>query len=816
MGLGSVETRPLPIGLRINEGEIQLAETAIRGLVGDVEVEFRSGELAQLADGAATVRVGETEVLVTATASTRLREGADFFPLTVDVEERMYAVGKIPGSFFRREGRATEKAILTCRLIDRPLRPNFPDGYRNDTHVVATVLSADLINAYDLPALNGASSALTLSSLPFDGPIGAVRLALIDGAWIAFPTYEQLEDAVFDLVVAGKRNDTGDVDIAMVEAGATENGYRLVKDGQQASDEATVARGLEEAKGYIATLIDMQLELLEAVGPADAVEWPVNEPYSAEMYGRVEAIAKPKLEALGTIADKKERLEAEAATKEAALAELGLEEDDADGMQAAKNAFRSVQKQVMRSRVVAEGVRLDGRGLTDVREIDVKVGMIPQAHGSGLFRRGETQVLNVTTLGMLKMEQMLDTISIEDSKRYMHHYNMPPFATGEAGFMRGPKRREIGHGALAEKALLPVIPNDEEFPYAFRLVSEVLMSNGSSSMASVCGSSLSLMDAGVPIAAPVAGIAMGLINHDGQFVTLTDILGAEDALGDMDFKVAGTEDMITAMQLDTKIESLPAQVLIDAMNQARDARLFILGKMTDVLPAPRDELAPTAPKIESVTIPKDKIGEVIGPKGKTIRELEEETGAKIEIEDDGTIRVGAPDAMSLELAKERILAIGYPPEANVGETYVGEVVNITKFGAFVNILPGRDGLLHISKIGGGKRIDKVEDVFALGDKVDVVVREIDDRGKVSLDLANAPAPSDDGGSEPKGDDRPSDRSEGRGDGNSDRNRDRGGRDRGGRSRRDDRGSDRGSDGGGEAKPGRTIVSFEDDFEDGAS
>ena len=813
MGLGSVEICPLPIGLRINEGEIQMAETAIRGLIGEVEVEFRAGELAQLADGAVTVRVGETEVLVTATASMRLRPGTDFFPLTVDVEERMYAVGKIPGSFFRREGRATEKAILTCRLIDRPLRPNFPDGYRNDTHVVATVLSADLINAYDLPALNGASGALTLSSLPFDGPIGAVRLALIDGAWIAFPTYEQLEGAVFDLVVAGKRNEFGDIDIAMVEAGATENGYRLVKDGQQGSDEETVARGLEEAKGYIATLIDMQLELLAAVGPADEVEWPINEAYSAEMYERVEAIAKPKLEALGTIADKKKRLEAEAATKEAALAELGLDEDDEDGMKAAKNAFRSVQKNVMRSRVVAEGVRLDGRGLTDVREIDVKVGMIPQAHGSGLFRRGETQVLNVTTLGMLKMEQMLDTISIEDSKRYMHHYNMPPFATGEAGFMRGPKRREIGHGALAEKALLPVIPDDEEFPYAFRLVSEVLMSNGSSSMASVCGSSLSLMDAGVPIAAPVAGIAMGLINHDGKFVTLTDILGAEDALGDMDFKVAGTEDMITALQLDTKIESLPAQVLIDAMSQAKDARLFILGKMTDVLPAPREELAPTAPKIEAIMIPKDKIGEVIGPKGKTIRELEEETGAKIEIEDDGTIRVGAPDATSLELAKERILAIGYPPEANVGETYQGEVVNITKFGAFVNILPGRDGLLHISKIGGGKRIDKVEDVLALGDKVDVVVREIDDRGKVSLDLAGAPAPSDDGGSAPKSDEGRSDRNEGRRDGNRDRNRDR---DRGGRSRGKDRGGDRSDDRGGEAKPGRTVVSFEDDFEGGAS
>ena len=794
-----------------------MAETAIRGLVGDVEVEFRAGELAQLADGSVTVRVGDTEVLVTATASTRLREGADFFPLTVDVEERMYAIGKIPGSFFRREGRATEKAILTCRLIDRPLRPNFPKGYRNDTHVVATVLSADLVNAYDIPALNGASAALTLSSLPFDGPIGAVRLGLIDGAWVPFPTYEQLEDAVFDLVVAGKRNANGEIDIAMVEAGATENGYRLVQDGQQASDEATVARGLEEAKAYISTLIDLQLQLLEAVGPADEVEWPINEDYSPEMYERVEAIAKPKLEALGTISDKKERLAAEAATKEAVLAELGLEEGDAEGEKAAKAAFRSVQKQVMRSRVVAEGVRLDGRKLDEIREIDVKVGMIPEAHGSALFRRGETQVLNVTTLGMLKMEQMLDTISIEDSKRYMHHYNMPPFATGEAGFMRGPKRREIGHGALGEKALLPVIPDDESFPYAFRLVSEVLMSNGSSSMASVCGSSLSLMDAGVPIAAPVAGIAMGLINHDDKFVTLTDILGAEDALGDMDFKVAGTEDMITALQLDTKIESLPAQVLIDAMDQAKKARLFILGKMADVLPEPRPELAATAPKIEAISVPKDKIGEVIGPKGKTIRELEEETGAKIEIEDDGTIRVGAPDTTSLELAKERILAIGYPPEAHVGETYEGEVVNITKFGAFVNILPGRDGLLHISKIGGGKRIDKVEDVLALGDKVDVVVREIDDRGKVSLDLSGAPEPSGDVEQERKSDERRNDRNDrnDRNEGRRDRggrDRDRGRRDRGGR----DRGNDRGNDRGGEPKPGRTVVSFEDEFEDGAS
>jgi polyribonucleotide nucleotidyltransferase len=756
-----------------------------------VEVEFRAGELAQLADGAVTVRVGNTEVLVTATGSRRPREGADFFPLTIDIEERHYAVGRIPGSFFRREGRATEKAILTCRLIDRPLRPNFADGYLNDTHVVGTVISADLVNPYDVPALNGASGALTLSSLPFEGPMGAVRLALLDGEWVAFPTYEQLEDAVFDLVVAGKRNEKGEVDISMVEAGATENGYRLVEAGAQASDEATVAQGLEESKAYIATLIDMQLELLEKVGPAPEVEWPVHEDYSQETYDAVDAIARPKLEAMGTISDKQERLDAEAAAKEETLEALDLAEDDDEAKAAASKAFRSVQKDVMRNRVLSDGVRMDGRGPTDIRDISVKVGVVPQAHGSGLFQRGETQVLNVATLGMLKMDQMLDTISPEDSKRYMHHYNMPPFATGEAGFMRGPKRREIGHGALAEKALLPVIPSEEDFPYAFRLVSEVLMSNGSSSMASVCGSSLSLMDAGVPIAAAVAGIAMGLINEGDQFVALTDILGAEDALGDMDFKVAGTENMITALQLDTKIEGLPAQVLIDAMDQAYEARKFILGEMAAVLPEPREELAPTAPKIEAVTVPKDKIGEVIGPKGKTIRELEEETGASIEIDDDGTIRVGAPDTASLELAKERILAIGYPPEAKVGEVYDGEVVNITKFGAFVNILPGRDGLLHISKIGGGKRIDRVEDVLSLGDKVKVVVREIDDRDKVSLDMAEG-SPTAEASAEPADDTAPkSEKSD---------------------QVIDDREPEKVGATQAAGKPQRTMVSFEDDFE----
>ena len=801
-----------------------MAETTVSGLIGDREITFSAGKLAQLADGAVVVKLGGTEVLVSATSSRRLREGVSFFPLTVDIEERMYAVGRIPGSFFRREGRATEKATLTARLIDRPLRPSFVDGFRSETHVVATVLSADLINAYDVAALNAASAALTISPMPFLGPIGAVRMALRDGEWIPFPTFEELDGSVFELVVAGKRNADGDVDIAMVEAGATEHGHRLVQDGQAPSDEEAVSRGLEEAKTHIATLVELQLELLESFGAPDEVEWPLLSEYSDEMYGRVEEIAASKLADLGTITDKQERLGAEEAAKEATVAELGIAEDDEEELKAAHQAFRSVQKKVMRERVVNDGVRMDGRGLTDVRQLSVEVGLLAEAHGSALFQRGETQVLNVTTLGMLRMEAMLDTIDIEESKRYMHHYNFPPYSTGETGWMRGPKRREIGHGALAEKALLPVIPPVEDFPYAYRLVSEVLMSNGSSSMASVCGSSLSLMDAGVPIAAPVAGVAMGLIAHDGNFVTLTDILGAEDALGDMDFKVAGTRDMITALQLDTKIEGLPADVLISAMAQAREARLFILDAMADVIAEPREELAPKAPKIEAILIPKDKIGEVIGPKGKMIRTLEEETGATIEIEDDGTVRVGASDTASMELARERILAIGFPPEAEVGANYEGEVVNITKFGAFVNILPGRDGLLHISKMGGGRRIDQVEDVFSLGDKVEVVVREIDDRGKVSLDLADgvelevkegAKAPRERSDRGPRGDGQGGGRDRDRG-GRDRGGRDRGGRDRGGRDRggRDRGGRDRDRAPKADSKPGRTVVSFEDDFEGG--
>ncbi len=782
-----------------------MTEFSVSKQIQGVKITMSAGKLAQLADGAVVVTIGDTQVLTTATAKRTMRDGADFFPLTVDVEERMYAVGRIPGSFFRREGRATERATLTCRLLDRPLRPSFIDGFRNETHIVTTVLSADLENPYDVAALNGASAALSTSPIPFLGPIGGVRLALRDGEWVAFPTYEDLEASVFDLVVAGKRNEAGDIDIAMVEAGATEHGYRHFKAGQVPSNEETITEGLEAAKKVIGELIDLQLELKAQMPAPEEIEWPVAVEYSPEMFTKVEAVAKSKLEAMGVVADKHERQAQESAIRDDVLESLGLEDDE---IREAKNAFGKVQKNVMRARVVADGIRMDGRGLTDVRKITVEVDLLKESHGSALFTRGETQVLNTTTLGMLKMEQMLDTIDPYETKRYMHHYNFPPFSTGETGFMRGPKRREIGHGALAEKALLPVIPDIEEFPYAYRLVSEVLMSNGSSSMASVCGSSLSLMDAGVPIHAPVAGIAMGLIEQDGEFVTLTDILGAEDHLGDMDFKVAGTEDMITALQLDTKIESLPSEILARAMMQAREARMFILGKMAEVLPAPREELAENAPKIEAIQIPKDRIGEVIGPKGKNIRQLEEDTGATIEIEDDGTIRVGASSTASMQMAKERILAIGFPPEPELDKDYDGEVVNVTKFGAFINIMPGRDGLLHISKMGGGRRIAQVEDVLALGDAIKVVIREIDDRGKVSLELAEgvelemkpgASAPterSDRGGRDSGGSRGDRDRG-GRDSGGSRGDRDRGGRDSGGsRGDRDRGGRDSGGDRGG--------------------
>ena len=788
-----------------------MSQHSSRGAVGAAEFLFSTGKLALQADGAVVVRVGDTEVLATAVATRSLRPGADFFPLTVDVEERMYAVGKIPGSFFRREGRATERATLSARLIDRPLRPSFREGYLCETHVVALITSADEVQPYDVLALNAASAALMVSPIPFEGPIGGVRMGYSHGEWIPMPSYEQLADSVFELVVAGRRNDQGGIDIAMVEAGATEQAMRLIEGGQAATDEAAVARGLEEAKPHIATLIEAQLDLRKQVGTIPVVEYPVVEPFTAALYGRVEGVAASKLAAVVKIASKQERNAAEEAALVATLAELGFTEEHED-FGAAKKAFRSVSKKAMRDRVIKDGVRLDGRGIKDVRPITVEVGVIPRAHGSALFSRGETQVLNATTIGMLRMEQMLDTIGIEESKRYMHHYNFPPFSTGEVGFMRGPKRREIGHGALAEKALLPVIPTADQFPYAFRIVSEVLSSNGSSSMASVCGSSLSLMDCGVPIKAAVAGVAMGLIAHDGEFVTLTDILGAEDALGDMDFKVAGTADVITAMQLDTKIEGLPAHVLAAALDQARVARLHILGEMAKVISAPRTELNPIAPRIEAVMVPKDKLGEIIGPKGKVIREIEMQTGATLEIEDDGTVRIGAADGDALRKAKDWVLAIAFPPEAEIGKVYEGEVVNITKFGAFVNILPGRDGLLHISKIGGGKRIDNVEDVYSLGDKIQVVVREIDDRGKVSLDLEGV-EPSPEGESTPREPREPRREPRSESGGGRDRGprRSSGDRDRG--APRQERSSSTSAPSSG-AKPERKVVSFEDEFESG--
>lgn len=830
----------------------------VRGTVGDVEISFSTGKLAGQADGAVVVKVGGTEVLMTATAARSIREGVDFFPLTVDVEERMYAAGRIPGSFFRREGRATEAAILACRLIDRPLRPSFREGFRNETHIVGTVLAVDGEHAYDILALNGASAALSVSPIPFEGPIGAVRLALRDGAWHVFPTYDELHESVFELTVAGGRNADGGIDIVMVEAGATPDGLRLVAEGQAPSDEEAVARGLEEAKPYIAKLIELQLELAAKVEIPE-LEWPTVVDYPAELKDQVAGVASERIAEVIRIAGKHDRQDAEAVALDATLEALGLNAPEADEVarKQAKAAFRSVLKEAMRRRVVDEGVRLDGRGTSDIRPLSVEVGVIARAHGSGLFQRGETQVLNVATLGMLKMEQMLDTLDPETGKRFMHHYNFPPFSTGETGFMRGPKRREIGHGALAERAVAAVVPTSEEFPYTIRLVSEVLASNGSSSMASVCGSSLSLMDAGVPIIAPVAGIAMGLISLDGQFVSLTDILGAEDALGDMDFKVAGTADVITALQLDTKIEGLPSEVLSGALAQAKEARLAILAAMADVIAEPRAELNPTAPRIETLRIPKDKIGEVIGPKGKTIRELEAETGATIEIDEEGAfglVRVASTDRDAQKLAIERIQMIANPPEAEVGQTYDGEVVSVMAFGAFVNILPGRDGLIHISKIDAARRVERVEDYLNLGDKVKVLVSEIDRNGKLSL-LPAEPIMGPDGPSEvpdpnaPKPERRDDDRGgrdrNDRGGDRGGRNRnggDRGGRgggDRGGRGGGGDRGgrgggdrgrsdggdrggrgrgdNDRGrSDGGnrGSDQPQRRVVSFEEDFESG--
>src|SRR3954470_1995981 len=714
----------------------------------DKTLTFSTGLLAPQSQGAVVAKIGGTQALVTANGEDHTREGIDFFPLTVDVEEKMYAAGKIPGSFFRREGRPTDQAILTCRLIDRPLRPSFADGYRNETQVVGTVMGADQENPHDVVAINAASAALMISGIPFDGPIGAVRIAFTtDGTWLPHPTYQEGDASTFELVVAG-REVNGDIAIMMVEAGGTEKAWEYYQDGAPKVTEEVIAKGLDEAKTWIRQSIDMQRELVQKAGVHDPIPFEAQADYGDDVFARVADLATERLTQAQAIADKTER---NAKTDEITDSIMAAIAGEFEGREKEiKAAVRALTKKVVRKRIVEDGVRIDGRGVKDLRPVSAQVGVIPTAHGSGLFQRGETQVLNVTTLGMPRMDQLLDTLGVDDKKRYMHHYNMPPYSNGETGRVGSPKRREIGHGLLAERALLPVVPGVEEFPYALRLVSEVLSSSGSTSMGSVCASSLSLMDAGVPIKAPVAGIAMGLVFAEGKYTTLTDILGAEDAFGDMDFKVAGTADFVTALQLDTKIDGLPADVLAQALQQAKEARLKILDVMKGAIAEPRSEVQGTAPKIVSFEIPMDKIGEVIGPKGKVINTLQQETGADINVDDDGvigTVTIGSRDGAAVEEARRRIEMILDPPKAEVGKTYDGKVVNITKFGAFVNILPGRDGLLHISKMGGGKRIDRVEDVLDLGDEVEVRVDDVDPNGKVSLSPVTPLGGGEGGGSD---------------------------------------------------------------------
>ena len=705
----------------------------------DKTLSFEAGKLAGQADGAVLVRIGDTIVLVTATAARKVREGTDFFPLTVDIEERMYAAGKIPGSFFRREGRASDEAILTDRLIDRPLRPSFPEGFRNEVHVVGTIFGADQENPHDVVAINGASAALMLSGIPFEGPIGAVRIAYSqDGTWIPHSTYQEGDESTFELVVAGRaltEDPDSDIAIMMVEAGGTEKAWEFYEAGAPKVTEEVIAEGLQASKTWIRESIQLQLELVSKVGKKETIPFELFVDYGDDVFERVSAVGTDLISKANAITSKTERNTALDEATTSLIAELAPEFPERE--REIKAAIRSLTKKIVRKRIVEEGIRIDGRGPTDIRPLSAEVNLIPTAHGTGLFQRGDTQVLNFTTLGMPRMNQMLDTLGVEDFKRYMHHYNFPPYSTGETGFMRGPKRREIGHGLLAERALLPVIPSEAEFPYALRLVSEVLSSNGSTSMASVCGSTLSLMDAGVPIKAPVGGIAMGLVFAEGKYTTLTDILGAEDAFGDMDFKVAGTADFVTALQLDTKIAGLPTEVLGEALRQAREARLIILGVMHDALAAPRPDVKANAPKIVSFEIPMDKIGEVIGPKGKGINAMQQETGADIAVDDDGqvgTVTIGAKERSAVDEARRRIELILDPPSAEVGKVYPGKVVNITKFGAFVNILPGRDGLIHISRLGQGKRVERVEDVVELGQDLEVRVDDIDPQGKVSLSL----------------------------------------------------------------------------------
>ena len=721
--------------------EIQFSEAVIdNGRFGKRVIRFETGRLAKQAAGAAMVYIDEETALLSATtAGKHPREGFDFFPLTVDVEERMYAAGRIPGSFFRREGRPSTEAILACRLMDRPLRPAFVKGLRNEVQIVVTVLSINPDELYDVVAINASSMSTQLSGLPFSGPIGGVRVALIadehGSQWVAFPKHSQLENAVFNMVVAG-RVAGDDVAIMMVEAEATDNSWNLIKEqGATAPTEEVVSEGLEAAKPFIKALCEAQSDLA-ARAAKPTVEFPVFLDYQDDVYAAVESAAAEKLAAVFQIADKQERDTASDELKDEVTSSLAGQFEGREKELSA--AFRSVTKQVVRQRILKDQIRIDGRGLTDIRQLTAEVEVLPRVHGSAIFERGETQIMGVTTLNMLKMEQQIDSLSPVTRKRYMHNYNFPPYSTGETGRVGSPKRREIGHGALAERAIMPVLPSREEFPYAIRQVSEALSSNGSTSMGSVCASTLSLLNAGVPLKAAVAGIAMGLVSDqvDGQtrYAALTDILGAEDAFGDMDFKVAGTAEFVTAIQLDTKLDGIPASVLAAALKQAREARLHILDVLNSAIDTP-DELSEFAPRVIAVKIPVDKIGEVIGPKGKMINQIQEDTGADISIEDDGTVYIGATNGPSADAARSAINAIANPQIPEIGERYLGTVVKTTTFGAFVSLTPGKDGLLHISelrKIAGGKRVDNVDDVVSVGQKIQVEITKIDDRGKLSL------------------------------------------------------------------------------------
>jgi polyribonucleotide nucleotidyltransferase len=773
-------TEPTTLGTQHSKATID------NGTFGTREVIFSTGRLALQAAGSVLARLGDTVVLSTTTASKHPKEQFDFFPLTVDVEERMYSAGRIPGSFFRREGRPSEDAILTCRLIDRPLRPSFVKGLRNEVQVVETVLALDPAHPYDVVAINAASLSTKLSGLPFSGPIGATRVAHIDGQWVAFPTHEELTRATFDMVVAGRVLPDGDVAIMMVEAEATEHTVALIAGGATAPTEEIVASGLDAAKPAIRELCRAQSELAE-VAAKPTGEFPVFLDYEQDVYDAVASAVRSEVSEALKIAAKAEREDALDRIKDRAYEQVAPQFEGREREIGA--AFRSVTKSEVRARVLRDQVRIDGRGPRDIRPLSAEVQVLPRVHGSALFERGETQILGVTTLNMLRMEQQLDTLSPEKHKRYMHNYNFPPYSTGETGRVGAPKRREIGHGALAERALIPVLPAREEFPYAIRQVSEALGSNGSTSMGSVCASTMALLSAGVPLKAAVAGIAMGLISDEvdgkNQYVTLTDILGAEDAFGDMDFKVAGTKEFVTALQLDTKLDGIPSDVLAGALQQAYEARQTILGVMHEAIESPAG-MSDYAPRVTTVRIPVDKIGMVIGPKGQTINAIQDETGAEISIEDDGTIYVGATNGPSAEAAVERINAIANPTLPKVGDKFLGTVVKTAAFGAFVSLLPGRDGLLHISKVGDGKRVERVEDYLNVGDKVEVQIADIDARGKIYLDKVRpegeeAPA---------EGGERPSSRDRG------DRGpRDRGDRERGERGPRD-RGDGTGGEGGG--------------------